>query len=108
MEKVRSLERLAIMLEVSILFVSVSWVKSFVTLTTLLILILSLPISSSFEFKTFKFKSGNLKNSIFVNDYSSLFIGLSILITIPVLISLAILRNKISRRINEKFTHLNH
>ena len=44
---------------------------------------------------------------IFVNDYSSLFIGLSILIAIPVLISLAILRNKISRRINEKFTPLN-
>jgi len=44
---------------------------------------------------------------IFVNDYSSLFIGLSILIAIPVLISLAILRNKISKKINEKFTHLN-
>ena len=44
---------------------------------------------------------------IFVNDYSSLFIGLSILIAIPVLISLAILRNKISRKINEKFTPLN-
>ena len=35
---------------------------------------------------------------IFVNDYSSLAIGISILIGIPILIILAILRNKIFKK----------
>jgi len=44
---------------------------------------------------------------IFVNDYSSLAIGILILIGFPVLISLAILRNKISK-INFTLTNSNH